>query len=289
MRAVHNLRGLAAVLVFAGAFVLFSGSAPALAEDEFNVYAHMESFVWKEFDGTTQLLKESGPLYGVGFTFHGDIGGEGASLTLTPRIEIFGGEVDYDGQACDGFGNCFPSMSDTGYLGLKLEFDIGGRFGSGINIEPFAGIGIREWWRDIQDTTAYNPVSGFLEPVSGYTENWNMFYGRLGIRGDIGSKESKMFFEAVARIPIYNENTAYLSDISFLYEDVTMEPGKVVTLFAELGFKLHAFKMSAFYEALRFSESKHVITYDPFSGFFMESWQPKSEADIFGVRIGAAF
>lgn len=281
MRVMHGMRGLAVFLLFVGTFVLFSGSAPAQAEDEYNVYAHVESFVWKEFDGTTQLLKESGPLYGIGFTFHGDIGDEGAALTLTPRFELFGGSVDYDGQTQDGV----PVKTDTGYFGFKLEFDIGGRFGKEINIEPFVGLGIRDWWRNINDGI---DVTG--RPVSGYVENWDMIYGRLGVRGDIGSKDAKMFFEAVARIPIYNENTAYLSDIDFAYyDDVTMEPGKVVTLFAELGVKLHAFKMSVFYEAMRFGESKHVFKYNGFYDAVFESWQPKSEADLIGVRIGAAF
>lgn len=281
MRVKHGLRGLAVILLFVGTFVLFSGSAPAQAKDEYNVYAHIESFVWKEFDGTTQLLKESGPLYGVGFTYHGDIGDESSALTLSPRIEIFGGSVDYDGQTQDGV----PVSSDTGYFGFKLEFDIGGRFGTGFAIEPFVGLGIRDWWRDIDDSV---DITG--RPVSGYTENWDMIYGRLGFRGGVDfSKTSRMFFEAVARVPIYNENTAYLSDISFFYDDVTLEPGKVVTLFAELGVKLHVFKMSVFYEAMRFSESKHVFKYNTFFDKVFESWQPRSEADMFGIRIGAAF
>jgi hypothetical protein len=117
-----------------------------------------------------------------------------------------------------------------------------------------------------------------------------MLYGRVGLRGGVDfSKESRMFFEIVGRIPIYNENTAYLSDIAYYYDDITMEPGKVGTLSAELGFKVHAFKVSAFYEALRFSESKHVLTYNPYFGAIFESWQPRSEADLFGIRIGAAF
>lgn len=270
-----------AVLLFVALFCWGAGAGTVRAEDEYNVYAHVGSFVWKEFDGTTQLLKESGPLYGVGFTFHGDIGDESAALTLTPRIELFGGSVDYDGQTQDGV----PVASDTGYFGFKLEFDIGGKFGSGFSVEPFAGLGIRDWWRNIDDSI---DITG--RPVFGYTENWDMIYGRLGLRGGIDfTRDSRIFFEAVARIPLYNENTAYLSDVAYYYDDVTMEPGKVVTLFAELGFKVHVFKMSAFYEAMRFSESKHVFKYNVFFDDIMESWQPRSEADMIGVRIGAAF
>jgi hypothetical protein len=170
-------------------------------------------------------------------------------------------------------------------LGFKLEFDVGGRFGKGFSIEPFAGIGYREWWRDRQDTGV--DYSNDLDLDPNYSENWEMIYGRVGVRGDVNfSKESKMFFEAVGRIPIDNENTVRLSWLDIAY-DVTMEPGRMVTLFAEAGVKLRVFRMSVFYETLRFSESTHVYTYA--MGLTFENWQPRSEADLYGVRIGASF
>lgn len=285
MRTGHCLDCRTFTLLFIILSVSFCMNAPAWAEDEYNVYAHVESFTWKEFDGTNQLLKESGPLFGVGFTYRGDIGGDESALTLTPRAEIFGGSVNYDGQTQGGV----PVQSDTAYFGAKLEFDIGGRFGSGFLFEPFAGLGIREWWRDINDTVAYDPTDGSVYLVKGYTENWTMLYGRLGFRGDVlFSKDSKIFFEVAGRIPIYNENTALLSNVSVFYEDVTLKPGKVGTLFAELGAKFSVFKMSVFYEALRFSESKIEWTTDVFGD--LNGWvQPRSEADLIGFRIGASF
>ena len=277
-------------ILLAFCFSVGAASSFAAGSGYFDVYAALDAFTWKEFSGHDRLLKENGALGGVGFAYHGLIGEGGVALTLTPRIEIFTGEVDYDGQACDTAGNCFPSITDTGYLGTKLEFDLGGRFGKGFVIEPFGGLGIRSWLRDIQDTVAYNPFSGSAVAVSGYTEDWTAIYLRLGLRGDIEfSQASNMFFEAVAKVPVYNENVAYLSDVAFYYEDVTLKPGKQVSFFAELGFRRNAFKISGFYESLRFPESDHVIEYNPFFGAFIESWQPESDADIFGVRIGASF
>ncbi|HSQ78396.1 MAG TPA: hypothetical protein VLN91_05845 [Nitrospirota bacterium] len=44
--------------------------------DEFNFYLAGDSFAWKEFgDDGSRLLKETGTLYGVGFTYMKEFGG----------------------------------------------------------------------------------------------------------------------------------------------------------------------------------------------------------------------
>jgi len=135
MRLYHIMQWR--ILIFACAVfaVLIIGANDANA-GEVDLYLFGESFTWKEFetDGT-QLLKESGPLFGIGYAYRGRIAlgeedyydlddtGGGASLTLSPRIELFGGKVDYTGQACDLTGTCTPSLSETGHAGGKIEFD----------------------------------------------------------------------------------------------------------------------------------------------------------------------
>jgi hypothetical protein len=282
MRFSQGIRKYAASLGVFLAVCLSVGAAPASAAraGNFDIYAVFQDFTWKEFDAGGQLLKENGPLGGIGFAYHGVIGDESSALTMQPRIEFFGGSVDYDGQTQAGV----PVMTDTNYFGFKLEFDLGGRFGKGVAIEPFGGLGIRNWWRDINDS-----IDVLGNPVTGYTESWTNIYGRLGLRGDVAfSQTSKMFFEAVAKLPVYNHSRAYLSDIGFS-DDVTVEPGKEVSFFGEVGLKLHVFKISAFYETLRFSESNVDYTVDLFTGNLVGFVQPKSEADIYGIRIGASF
>lgn len=292
MRSERGIRQFAASLGVFLAVCFSMGAAPASAsgEGDFDIYAAIEDFTWKEFSGGQRLLRENGILGGIGFVYHGRTGSEYSALTLTPRIEFFWGEVDYDGQACDTAGNCFPSITDTGYFGTKLEFDLGGRFGKGFVMEPFGGLGVRSWWRDIEDTAAFNPFSGLLEPVSGYTEYWTAIYLRLGLRGELAfSQTSNLFFEAAAKVPIYNENTAYLSDIWFYTDDITVEPGKKTSFFAEAGMKADVFKISVFYESLRFSESDVDFTFDIQAGSVVGFVQPKSDADIYGIRIGVSF
>lgn len=272
MRFDRGIRNTVFGMVFVLCFCICAVQAFAAGEPE--VYGMVESFTWKEFgQGGEQLLKESGPRFGAGFVYtHAFEGG----VTIKPRVELFGGTVDYDGATQTGV----PVMSDVEYFGVKLQGDVGVRIGEGLIFEPFGGVGLRGWDRTIEDSVT---VSG--TQAIGYTEEWLIAYGRLGIRFMTEpSQEMRTFFEAGVLVPFYSENTALLSE-KFLAADVTFKPKMKTSLFAEAGFKAGTFKMSAFYEALRFDPSDPVI--EPFSGLLF--YQPKSESDVFGVRIGAAF
>ncbi len=282
MKCAYGFRKLVVALGMVCVFGFSVAAAPAYAEKEnqFDIYAAFQSFTWKEFDDAGErLLKEHGPLGGVGFSYHADLGGKYASLTLQPRIELFGGTVDYDGQTTTGT----PVMSDTDYFGLKLEFDVGGKFGGKFAVEPFGGLGIRTWWRDINNS--YTLTGTY---VYGYTEQWYSFYGRLGVKGDLSlGQDNKLFLEAGVKLPISTTN--YIDDINVTYEAITLKPGNKTSLFAEAGVKLHLFRISAFYDSMRFKKSPIVYEYDPFLPGVVAYWQPKSEADIYGVRIGVSF
>ncbi len=64
---------------------------------------------------------------------------------------------------------------------------------------------------------------------------------------------------------------------------VTVEPGNVVSVFAEAGLKWTRFKTSLFYEGMRFSKS------DPVTVSNYQVWQPESKADTFGISMGMDF
>ena len=92
-----------------------------------------------------------------------------------------------------------------------------------------------------------------------------------------------MFAEAGVKLPVYNENTAYVSSINY-GPDITLHPGKQASYFAEIGIKLSRFQASVFYDGLKFSRSSAVS-----NGVIVGAYQPKSTADIYGVKIGASF
>jgi hypothetical protein len=258
---------LVALFFTSGLGILYNPNA-VYAGIENDLYLFAQSFTWKEFLGNATLLEESGPLYGFGCS--GKLGGDiSQPFAFHYKVEGFMGYIDYDGQTQTGT----PLTSDTRYLGFKTE--LGGGWNifageSGFSFEPFAGLGYRWWLRDITDSSS---GIGY-----GYEEIWRSYYGRLGIRGEKESSgQFKIFMEAAAIIPFYNENVVNLED--FGLGTVTVEPGNVISLWAEAGLKFKKFRFSVFYEGLRFSES------DIQEGFY----QPKSEADIYGVNMGFTF
>jgi hypothetical protein len=275
MKKAGIIRGRSWALLFTAVFVVFEISHVSVAAAEgFALYGAVESFTWKEFDDSgARAVKESGPLFGIGLTYSHEFEDK---LTFTPRGEIFFGSVDYDGQTQTGV----PVTSTVGYFGFTLDGDLGMKFKvtQSFSLEPFGGLGLRWWLRDINDgTTATGAVA------NGYTEGWTTFYGRLGVRGGIDvSKRTMIFFEAGVKLPFYNENTAYLSDAG-LGPDVTLHPGKQASFFAEAGTQISRVRASLFYDSLRFSKSAGVA-----SGSFIY-WQPKSTMDIYGVKVGLVF
>jgi hypothetical protein len=278
MTQYHAMRMFLLVVIFL--FGLFPVSLAAA--EEFYVYGVIESFIWREFDAGQRAVKESGPLFGIGLVYSHEFEDH---ITFTPRGEIFFGSVDYDGHACSTDPitlqqTCQPATSTVGYFGLELDGDIGLRLKLDRSsfIEPFGGLGLRTWRRDIRNGTAADGSA-----TAGYIEDWSTVNFRLGMRGGVDlSKSSKMFAEAGVKLPLYNVNTAYVSNIGY-GPDVTLHPGKQASFFAETGIILSRIKASVFYDGLRFSQSSPVS-----NGMFV-FFQPQSTADIYGVKIGATF
>ncbi len=258
--------------------VMLSGVAflpgPAVAEP--SIYIAPQRFTWREFADGERAVKESGTLFGIGFTYPIELRDQ---TTITPRAELFFGSVDYDGHACDSFGVCQPSTTSVNYFGLKLEGDVGYRFKPrSFFIEPFFGLGFRAWTRDIKDGTAADGSA-----VAGYTEDWLSLYARVGLRGGhVLSATKQIFAEAGIKLPIYNENTARVSQIGE-GPDITLHPGKQAAFFAETGVRISQFKASLFYDSLRFPQS------DIETNGFIAAYQPRSTMDIYGVKLGVVF
>lgn len=255
--------------------ISFPSQAPASYEQkdehkykyETDVYLKAESFTWKEFDDDgDQLLKESGPLFGIGSAtkFNFD------PLTLKVKGEFFGGRVDYDGQTQGGI----PVDSDTDYWGLNIGVDLGWKFvlSEDFSVEPFVGPATKYWNRDIKST----------DDAIGIEERWWIVYARAGLHGDRTiSDRLKIFAEGGIRIPIYNQNKADLRIIGL--RKVEIEPRRKESFFAEAGIKWKKLKAGVYYEGLRFRKSDD----ERVSGGTI--WQPETEADIFGINVGMAF
>ena len=243
---------------------------------EFEPYAAVSYFIWEEYDNGEKLLEETGPLYAAGGKLRIPITG---ALAADFRGEIFGGRVDYDGQTWDGD----PITTDTDYVGVKLEADLGWDLivSEKTVFAPFAGLGARIWERELQNTLFWDEAEQQTQIAVGYKEYWQNYYARLGVDASHAfSDRVSVFGTAALKIPMYTENEVELTRSL----DLELEPGNRYAAYAELGLSIGRIRVSAFYEGLRFSES------DPEYGY-NDLWfiQPKSEADIYGIQAGWVF
>lgn len=254
-------------------FLLTCCAMPASAAsfEELTPYLSTQYYTWREYYGGRRLLKESGPLFSGGILvgFSTD-----SSLTFRAKAELFGGVVDYNGETQPP--DPVAMRTHVGYFGVREQADLGYRFTSGqLRIEPFGGVGYRWWLRDLQDGT-----SATGQPVSGYTESWQIGYGRLGARGRylIPSGVS-IFAEGGAMYPFYVGNT-----VDFVSSGtMTFRPSGELSGFAETGVKWKHLKLALSYEGMRFGQS-------PFKSVATKYYfQPHSSSDSLSLNLGWAF
>jgi hypothetical protein len=244
---------------------------------ELTGYFTVQSFDWKEFAEGSRAVRETGPLFGIGIEYPVHLG---ERVTAKPSAEIFGGSVDYDGHACDIFGDdCEAAETTVSYFGVQLQGDVGRRLPAGsASLEPFAGLGFRYWRRNIDEGTT---VTG--TPVSGFTEDWVSLYARAGLEVGVDlSERRRLFFLAGAKLPFFTQNTAYTSSLG-QGDDLELRPGKQVSFFGEAGVELDRFSVSLLYDSFRFPQSPTV-----FNGF-TAGYQPRSTMDLYGLKLGWTF
>ena len=262
-----------------------AGAAEYGGVREFFVYPAIQYFSWQEYDQGTRLLQEEGPLFSVGIVGALDLvkTERSGSLTFRGKGELFGGVVNYRGQTMSNPSNPqlsgLPVKTDVNYVGLATQVDFGWRFPLGkLSLEPFAGLGLSWWLRDLQDSTATYTVNGspVTVPVYGYSEFWASYTGRFGGRLQVDLNDDwQIFCVGGAKFPFAVENTIDVASIG----DVTLEPKGEWSAFGEVGFRYRRIRPSVYYEGLRVGASPVA------SGFY----QPRSEADIVGLSVGILF
>lgn len=234
------------------------------------VYLKAENFVWKEFEGGSRLLEESGPMYGLGIFSHYIRNG----LTFRPMVEVYGGNVGYEGQTQGGT----PIITETNYLGGKAGFDAGGiiTLNPAFYLEPFVGFWAEAWERDIESR------GGGI----GYKERWGSFSARGGLRGEAGSGSGgvRVFGEAALKWPFSTVNRADFPVIG----KVNVRPEGRLGWTTEAGVKAGPVRIAFFYEMVKFSKSDEMVV--PLGGgIALVVWQPDSEYSVYGLTAGWLF
>lgn len=224
-----------------------------------------ESFRWREYDaGGARLLEESGPRFHLGADWRRAFGDDRQNL-LDLRGSLYYGKVDYDGQACDGFGNCTPFQTDTEYSGVQVSAIVARRFGGSGGGEVFGGGGIDNWLREVKGRGA----------VRGVEEDWTTFYLLAGGGGYWNGRSVRVNARIGVKYPFYT------LEVPDAY-DVVLEPEGKPSLFARvqtdfLGAHRPIWGLGVYYDRYRFDQSDRER-----DGPYL-IWQPESHQDVFGL------
>lgn len=244
-----------------------NGESPVTASNL--ATARIEYFNWREYDGDTRLLKESGPRLQLGASRRYNR----EDITFTPHVEGMFGYVDYDGHTQGGT----PVSTDVRYVGFGIGADIGAvyHFVAESQVEPYLGLGWNYWRRDLRTTSQ----------ATGYLETWDSVFARGGARAEadlvIGATPVRGYGELGLKLPLSTYNSAKFPGVG----KVNVSPKGNLSLYGSVGIVKGLWRGGLFYDGWRFQASD--VT--PAGGGAFGLMQPKSRADIFGIEAARAF
>lgn len=245
---------------------------PAQAE-EFQVTFGSEYFSWREYDGSSKLLEETGQRYFVGLEAENS---QANDWVYGLRGRLYTGRVDYDGQTQTGV----PHTTDTDYGGWSAEVDFTRNF---IRAQTAAadywglrlGLGYDSWLRNIRDSGG----------VYGYKERYDVGYGRLGA---VYTATSGWSLQGGLKVPLFTAEDVGLS--RFGYDDVTLKPKPDYSLYAAVNYRLDGrWSIGGYFDSYRFRASGvEPVTIGGYpTGDAV--YQPKSQQDSIGFYLNYRF
>jgi len=232
-------------------------------------YLFAHDFNWVEKENGNQILEESGIRYGLGLGLSWPV--QNGPLQFSAKIEGYVGDVDYDGGvfSVDSSGNITtaPLKDTTSYVGGKIEGLLTYRTGrqTGLSLDPYIGLGLHAWKRS-------------LGSEFGYDEYWSVLYVPVGIRltGPL-SRTSAWFLRGEAMLPLVTDEAVRGVPGG---GDTDLSPKAQVGFTGEVGILFGAVSVAGFYESYSFDAS------DP---DFFGAFQPSSDAQTIGLRVGYRF
>jgi len=239
-----------------------TATAPALAErlTESTWYTRIDYFHWNERLDGADFVNEDGPLVTLGYTRR--VGPERF------RIELFGGDVNYDGAAQFDDGTLDPLSSKTGYLGTRAEYDLLLEPDWPSRLSFLVGVGTRFWFRDLRDGVSQ---AGYA--VSGYQETWWTIYPYLGLETRRDPQGGPEFFYSgrIGATAVTYEHATY--------GDAVLRPKPDLTGQLEGGLRSRHLHLSAFFEGMAWRQSSMA----------RGALQPRSQMYTIGLKTGFTF
>jgi len=254
--------------VIIAAFITGSGAQLAQA-GETSVYLQSGWFSSDEEVNGHSFVKEKGFMHGAGIARKDEV----SVLSIAESFEVWGGNLDYDGHDLTGVTTV---KSNTSYLGTREEVAVGISLLTGtLSFVPFVAVGHKFW----------------IRTRSG--EDWNCFYTKAGMMGELKTTGAMLFVKGGALVPLYTRDHASISGAG--YADVVLEPRPEVSGFAEVGGKRGAFAVSLEYEGMRFGESAKVSTSKSTSGpngvvvVNGQAYQPGFQSSLYSLKLAYSF
>ncbi|MCE9557280.1 MAG: hypothetical protein K8T91_28360 [Planctomycetes bacterium] len=220
-------------------------------------YLRADYFHWNERIDGFDLLNEDGVLTTLGYERRID--------RQRFLVELFGGDVHYDGAAMFDDGSIEPLSSHTEYLGARAEYDV--RFALDYSPGTFfvAGLGTRFWLRNLP-----NAMTAGGDPVYGYQETWWTIYPYLGL-------EWKRPLGPGAEV--YGSARLGVTAITYQFatvNDATLYPAPGLTTQLEYGIRGSDLFLAGYLEVMSWGES-------PVSHGWL---QPESTMLTAGIKAG---
>ncbi len=237
-------------------------AAPVLVErlTESTWYTRIDYFHWNERIDGADFVNEEGPLVTLGYTRR-----NGPERF---RVELFGGDVHYDGGAQYDDGTTEPLTNTTGYLGTRAEYDLLLEPDWRSRLSFLVGVGTRFWFRDLRDGVTQSGLA-----VSGYQETWWTIYPYLGLETRRSPQGDPEFFYAGrlgATAVTYEHST---------WGDAVLHPKPDLTGQLEGGFRSRHVHLSAFFEGMAWRQSAVA----------RGALQPRSQMYTIGLKTGFSF
>lgn len=259
-----RLGTLVAMVAVVGAVVIVG---PVRADaGETRMYLKSGWFSLHETLGGSTFVRDEGWMHGAGVARKGS---PGAGLNLEGLLEVWGGNLSYDGH---DLRNTVPIRSRTTYLGTREEVALGvpAAVAETLTLEPYLSVGHKFW----------------IRTRSG--EDWNSIYVKGGVEAVWKGNGWSVFAKGGALLPVYTRNHADLSDAG--YGDVVTNPRSAVGAFGELGIRHSRLSVSVEYEGFRYARS-HSVPMQPagtppgVAATASQAFQPETSVDWISLRL----
>lgn len=263
-------------------WLLLTALLPAQAE-QLRVTFGSEYFSWREYDGGSKLLEETGPRFFLGIEAENAVSSQ---WLYGFRGRLYGGSVSYQGQAQELSPPflTYPHDTTSSYSGWSAEVDFTRQFLPHGAHEPAWGIsfalGYDNWRRRLADS--YNRY--FDSIVAGYAEDYQVGYGRLGLV----FSPAGWSLQGGVKLPFFTSESVGLTRLGF-DNDPVLKPQPDYSLYASLSYRLNPrWDVGGYYDSYRFlvSDDVPVELGGTLFGYF---YQPKSQQDSIGFYLNYRF